>query len=295
LSSAILYVAIVAIWAGVLIPRWLRRDSSTSERASDDTTTTMTMTTDTPIAEEQAAPPRKRERERAYDAGRSRPADPAGRAGAPEARPTASDSRAGDSRAGDSGREDVRRGRARDEEHARVLSARRRLLGMLVVLTIGSFGLQITGLAAWWVVVPPTVMLLGYVVLLREASKADAERRQWERSRAAAVANKPEAPAAPAAPVAPPVPVRGAEIIDISASKELVADEEFYDQYADAKLRAVGDLDPSCRSYPQHRRSAERDVGVEGELLVRREPQAGIAAGEFGDGELCFALAEVRA
>jgi len=33
LSSAILYVAIVAIWAGVLIPRWLRRDPSPSAPA----------------------------------------------------------------------------------------------------------------------------------------------------------------------------------------------------------------------------------------------------------------------
>jgi hypothetical protein len=166
---------------------------------------------------------------------------------------------------------------------------------MLVILTIGSFGLEITGLAAWWVVVPPTVMLLGYVGLLREASKADAERREWERARAAAVANKPAAPAAPVAPVAPPAPAPDAEIIDISASKEPMADEEFYDQYADAKLRAVGDLGRSCRSYPQHLRAAERDVRVKGEPLVRREPQAGIAAGEFGDGDLRFQLAEVRA
>ena len=28
MSSAILYLAIVAIWACVLIPRWLRRDSA---------------------------------------------------------------------------------------------------------------------------------------------------------------------------------------------------------------------------------------------------------------------------
>ncbi len=33
MSSAILYVAIVAIWAGVLIPRWLRRDTSASAAA----------------------------------------------------------------------------------------------------------------------------------------------------------------------------------------------------------------------------------------------------------------------
>jgi hypothetical protein len=173
-----------------------------------------------------------------------------------------------------------------------VLSARRRLLGMLVVLTIGSTALAVTGLAAWWVVVPPTVMLLGYMALLREASKADAERRELVRTQAPAVRQKP---VAPAAPVAPPAPVPDAEIIDISASVGSagpVADEVFYDQYADAKLRAVGDLG---RSHPQRLRSAERDVRVEGELLVWREPQPGIAAGEFGDGDLRFQLAEVRA
>jgi hypothetical protein len=173
-----------------------------------------------------------------------------------------------------------------------VLSARRRLLGMLVVLTIGSTALAVTGLAAWWVVVPPMVMLLGYMSLLREASKADAERRELARTDATAVRQKP---AAPPAPVAPPVPVPDAEIIEISASvgsAGSMADEEFYDQYADAKLRAVGDLG---RSHPQDRRSAERDVRVEGELLVRREPQPGIAAGEVGDSDLRFQLAEVGA
>ena len=33
LSSAILYLAIVAIWAGVLVPRWLRRSHSASNAA----------------------------------------------------------------------------------------------------------------------------------------------------------------------------------------------------------------------------------------------------------------------
>ena len=37
MSSAILYVAIVAIWACVLIPRWLRRDSA---RGAGDTADT---------------------------------------------------------------------------------------------------------------------------------------------------------------------------------------------------------------------------------------------------------------
>ena len=56
MSSAILYVAIVAIWAGVLIPRWLRRDSPSGGQVSDDT-----VTTEAPVEEEPPEPPRQRE------------------------------------------------------------------------------------------------------------------------------------------------------------------------------------------------------------------------------------------
>ena len=44
------------------------------------------------------------------------------------------------------------------------------------------------------------------------------------------------------APAAPP-PAPDAKVIDISASLT-VAGHKFYDQYADTKLRAVGDLLP---------------------------------------------------
>jgi hypothetical protein len=132
-----------------------------------------------------------------------------------------------------------------------VLSARRRLLGMLLVLAIASGVLAYTKMAAWWVIVPPGIMLLGYLGLLRAASKADAEQRELARTRAlaaeaaaaaavvvvvAAAAAKRATPPAPAAPA----PAPDAEVIDISASLT-VAGHKFYDQYADAKLRAVGD------------------------------------------------------
>jgi hypothetical protein len=130
----------------------------------------------------------------------------------------------------------------RDREHARVLSSRRRLLGLLVLLVVGSAALAVTRMAAWWVLGPPSAMLLGYLALLREASKADAERRELTRARSAhpAAASRP---AAPARPATPPAPVPDAEIIELSGSREAPeqAGEEFYDQYADAKLRAVGD------------------------------------------------------
>ena len=289
MSSAILYVAIVAIWAGVLIPRWLRRDSTSGEQVSDET-----VITDSPAEEERPDPPRQRKdpsrqrenlpRQREDDAPRARPKGRPvaveGRPVAVEARPVAVEARPvavearpvavearpkdGPARAEDDWAEDDRRGAPRDREHARVLSARRRLLGLLVVLTIGSGTLAGMRLAAWWVIVPPSVMLLGYLALLRAAAKADAERREWASARAATVTRVP-APVAPAAPpVARPAPAPGAKIIEISTPQgsagqrsagqrstmhgstvqgsTVQADEEFYDQYADAKLRAVGDL-----------------------------------------------------
>ena len=137
-----------------------------------------------------------------------------------------------------------------------MLAARRRLLGMLLAFTFGSGALAVTKMAAWWVIVPPVIMLLGYMALLREAAKADADQRELAQARAAATATRP-APARPAAspvPAAPPVPAvaatppvpADAEVIDISASLT-PAGKEFYDQYADAKLRAVGDLAISPR------------------------------------------------
>jgi len=122
-----------------------------------------------------------------------------------------------------------------------VLAARRRLLYLLLVLALASGALAVTKMAAWWVVVPPTIMLLGYTGMLREASRADAERRELARTRATAAAAvaaaRRDAPPVPAAPVSRP----DAEVIDISASLS-VAGHKFYDQYADAKQRAVGDL-----------------------------------------------------
>ena len=199
MSSAILYGAIVVIWAGVLIPRWLRRSAETVVPNSG--TVSEPVAEPGPVSVSGPGPvsgPPRRER---------RPAPP------PQ----------------------------RDAEHARVIGARRRLLGMLVVLAIGSGVLAEMQLAAWWVILPPSVMLVGYLLLLREASRADAERRSAQRTRAAApvpvTADPVPVPAAPPIPVPVAEPAPDAQIIDITGR----VGEEFYDQYADAKLRAVGD------------------------------------------------------
>jgi hypothetical protein len=237
LSSAILYVAIVAIWAGVLIPRWLRRDSAASEQYSEDLTTA-----ETEVEAEPAPPPRRRDatppaRREEPTAPRA-PARPEARA---EARPEVRSEVRAEARP--EARAEPPDGGPRDEEHKKVLAARRRLLYMLLVLAIGSGALAFAKMAAWWVMVPPTIMLLGYMGLLREAAKADAERSELARTRAAAAAAVAAArhETAPAPVPAPAPPAPDAEVIDISASLTS-AGQEFFDQYADAKLRAVGDL-----------------------------------------------------
>lgn len=123
-----------------------------------------------------------------------------------------------------------------------MVSARRRLLGLLVALTSVACALAVTRMAASWVVAPPAVMLVGYLGLLREASKADVERRDMTRARSAHQAATGR-PAAAAGPATPPARVPEAKIIDISTPRGAPEQggEEFYDQYADAKLRAVGD------------------------------------------------------
>ena len=119
---------------------------------------------------------------------------------------------------------------------------------MLVALSIASGVLAGAKMAAWWVIVPPSVMLLGYLLLLRAAAQADAERREMAGYRtartaaraAAGVARAPARRPARETAAAPAASVAEAKIITIPAAPES-AEEELYDQYADAKLRAVGD------------------------------------------------------
>ena len=141
MSSAILYLAIVAIWACVLIPRWLRRDSARGVPAP----------VPVPVPAERAAV--------ADDS----PLDDADESVMPAPAPA-----------------QVAEPLSAEESRRRMLAARRRLLLMLIGLEIAAISLAALSLAAVWVVVPPSIMLAGYLLLLREAGKADAERAQYE-------------------------------------------------------------------------------------------------------------------
>jgi hypothetical protein len=244
MSSAILYLAIVAIWACVLIPRWLRRDSARGTAAAH-------------MSAHVSAPP--------VDAGHAEHADPAPEetydvaddAPRPEAAPAAPAAEPA----------------SPAEARRRMLAARRRLLLMLSGLEIAAITLAVIGLAAVWVVIPSSIMLIGYVLLLREAAQADAERAQHEAEAAAharerllrarratpaegtptiSVAEAAAALAArlAAAPVAADyedsgpgrdfAPGLAGKYMTSNAGAE-AADEDYYDAYEPPRLRAVGD------------------------------------------------------
>jgi hypothetical protein len=267
LSSAILYFAIVAIWAGILMPRWLR-PSAHRHRAEE---------AQHGVAAPEALATFAQPGLEAGDSERAatRSAEDTERAAARSAEDT--------ERAATRSAEDTERATARsaeDSEHAaawsaenaaarraNVLRARRRMLTTLVLLTLGAFGIAVTHIAAWWVIGPPGLLLAGFLLLLREAARSDAgqARRQahsaepkpaeagqaeagpaeagqaeaGQRRRPADRQEKPEVferiASTPEAPEAEPTPI--AEIIDISAR----VNDQVYDQYTDAAERAVGD------------------------------------------------------
>jgi len=262
LSSAILYLAIVAIWAVVLVPRWLRPPHAAPQAG---------------LAEEGADaggrddPEAAPDGETAAGAATAAARPPAGAPPAPEVSAPAASGPEPPARA------PVPAGLTAAERRSRILRARRRTLSTLVLLTTGAVALAMARLAAWWVALPPGIMLAGFLLLLREAARIDAERavilaaqeadgatpkpaRQRSGGRAAGPGQAPAVPAAdatggraaePAAHGAPqhgqqpspaqPSPAQpaapDADVIDISAR----IGDQLYDQYDDAEARAIGD------------------------------------------------------
>jgi hypothetical protein len=113
------------------------------------------------------------------------------------------------------------------------MRARRRMLTILVGLTVFTLGLTGLGLTSWWICVPPAGMLVFYLLLLREIAMAEAENAARHRQAQTARAARQRAREAWAA--AHPEPT--AQIIDISSR----VGDQLYDQYEDATVRAVGD------------------------------------------------------
>jgi hypothetical protein len=257
LSSAILYFAIVAIWAGILMPRWLRpsahrhrADEASPEAAAPEVMATFAqpglVAEDSERTKARSAEDSERTKARsAEDSERTK------------AR-SAEDSERATARAIEDGEQaPAWTAEVAAARRANVLRARRRMLSTLVLLTLGAIGIAVTHIAAWWVIVPPGVLLGGFLLLLREAARSDAARARrqahaaqagqaepsqaeaGQRRRPADRADKPEVferiASTPEAPEVEPAPT--AEIIDISAR----VSDQVYDQYTDAAERAVGD------------------------------------------------------
>jgi hypothetical protein len=266
-SSAILYFAIVAIWAGVLMPKWLRPSRSHRNRTDGDQPAETVTEFAQPAPEAMVAErepdrpsrPERRERSERRAAGRDE---------APGGHPEA-DRHETERRGADRGEADRREAERREaerheaerheaerpaawspgeaaERRANIRRARRRMLGTLILLTAGAVAIAVTHVAAWWVIIPPGALLAGFLLLLRETGRSDAERahrhadlttlrpRTDRESRAAPAVAGPDR----AEVVAEVVETEfSAKIIDISAR----VTDQLYDQYTDAAERAVGD------------------------------------------------------
>ena len=220
MSGAILYLAIVAIWAVVLVPRWLRPRPAPPQ----------------PVPVEDA------------EADRLDVADPVQGAAATWTASAGVPDTESEQAPEDTGGAPAEAGTSPTSRRPEVVKARRRLLATLITLTVIAVALAVTRVDAYWIAIPPAALLSGYLLLLRKFTQIDAERARREarirhdaRVRAAQEPGTSQVPgtgapdheSAPDARTAPGT----AEIIDISGR----IGDQVYDQYADAANRAVGD------------------------------------------------------
>jgi hypothetical protein len=123
-----------------------------------------------------------------------------------------------------------------------VVQARRRTLTMVLLITVAVMGSAFIGLTPWWTAVPPFLMLGAYMLLLREAARADTEHaHRWAEAQAFQAARRDELAserARQAEAVTPPEPTAQIITLTTPTSRD---DDQLYDQYADAEIRAVGD------------------------------------------------------
>jgi hypothetical protein len=259
-STAILYLAIVAIWAGVLVPRLLRRSQRSPAAVTEETVVAeadgeadaeVVATADDAapyvgvVSDSSSVPPGRDDEgiefdfpddvhteeisvPRSFLRGRALWTEQAGW------RAAGSRSGANDGEGSDSAARPV-------VTRAAALRARRRSLTLLVALLLLTAGLAGKGAVPSWVLVPPVGVLGLFLLVLREAARCDAElagkraaaHAADEARRAQAARQRARESARQAAAAAQ----HEADVIDISGR----VGDQLYDQYQDAAVRAVGD------------------------------------------------------
>jgi hypothetical protein len=239
-SSAVLYLAIIGIWAVFLVPAWIRRPHAhpanrPEDEAADphadgehaveyltDTENDVDVTVEADIHVEVTR------HEHEYQEYHHEESAYAGYAhGAPDEH--------GAGRGG---------GQRAPQSREQMVRARRRMLTILAGMTAVTAAFTYLGLVKWWICVPPAGLLVLYVLLLREIAMFEAEqarkRAAWEAGAARARAWEAHAQAKAereAYEASLAQAEAGAQIIDISGR----VSDQLYDQYADAAVRAVGD------------------------------------------------------
>ena len=204
MSSVFLYVAIVAIWAFVLVPRWLRRHHAQPRSLSDGD-----IAADAPPESYEEADEDGAAEFTEYPADEAEPVVSAAPANRPAPMTT------------------------RSLPRSRTMQARRRLLTILVFLAAAAGAGAAIRFIPWWTCVAPIGVLVCYFLLLRTAARADAEHARRVATARAREARSYAAARRRAAVASAP----DAQIIDISSR----VGDQLYDQYADATVRAVGD------------------------------------------------------
>jgi len=260
-SSAVLYLAIIAIWAGFLVPAWVRRphaapagshahaETHAQEHADGELTVEYLTETENDVdvsvetdihvevSHHGQAYHEQEYYEHEYSEHRFSELEHGERGHGDAAPGYAGYAAAAGAYDGADGRRDASRpSQSRDQ----MLRARRRMLTILVGMTLVTAAFTSLGLVKLWICVPPAGMLVLYVLLLREIALADAElarkRAAWEAREARHRAWEAHAHAEREAYEAS-LADSGAQIIDISGR----VSDQLYDQYADAAVRAVGD------------------------------------------------------
>ncbi|HZB32777.1 MAG TPA: hypothetical protein VE465_21645 [Streptosporangiaceae bacterium] len=244
MSSAVLYLAIVALWAVVLVPMWLRRDNEAARPGlSWLPHRRPTMLPEYAAAEHPATVPAGEEPANAEFATApfGATASPVVARGTAAVPPTAEPPhRPDDDQRHTPDRErghhvPLAHGLGRRRGRGAVMARRRRRTWGLSLLVIAVAGGAFAGLVPYWSTLPPTGLLAGHLSLLRVAARMDAARR--EAIAQARAAERAEAEAALAAKEAAAQAAQ-AEIIDLMARNRA---RGVFDQYADEGLRVVGD------------------------------------------------------
>jgi hypothetical protein len=279
-STAILYLAIVAIWAVFLVPRLLRRSQQRSSSAVADETVTGAQdlagedadvgadswpvtvegapggapayyaapyedaVTDSPDSTDSSAvPPGRDDAGVEYDFPDYVDTEEIPIPRSLLRRPLWTEQagwRAAGSRSGDGGPGEG--GPARPlVTRAAALRARRRSLTLLVTLLLVTAGLASQGAVPGWVIVPPLAVLGLFLLVLREAARCDAElATKRAAAHAAELARQARADRQRAREQARQAAAAAQHEAEVIDISRRAGDQ-LYDQYADAAIRAVGD------------------------------------------------------